>query len=449
MTAAAAQAGAANTTQGRPRPRVHFTAAEGWINDPYGITWTGDRYRMFYQAIPEHTTWAPQCAWGTAESPDLVHWRELAPALEPQDFEIGCWSGTAVLDVDPPRLFYTRIAGSNWANGAIASAIGDPALQTWSTGIDDVVVPGAPADLGVTTLRDSYIFRNGEDWVMIVGAGLADGSGAAVQFRSTDLATWSCDGLLCSQASDAHEVPTGQVWECPQFFPLGDAWVLLVSVWDDDELYYVAAAVGDYDGQRFEPRTWQRLTFGSSAYAMTAFSDRDGRRCVLSWLREEPRNDPERVGWVGAHSIAALIALEADGRLVLTPHPDLSGVGEQRARLAVVHPDVGLRIPLDAGAAEVTLLPIAGTELSVTADTGELARIEFDAGRLTISRPDLPAGTMPVDQTQPLFVLIDADIVEIYGSGGYGAFRTGAATYATTTALTFSPTHSEVSVRLV
>jgi len=445
MTASPAPAFAAAC---RPRPRIHFTAREGWINDPYGIAWTGDRYRMFYQAIPGRATWGPECGWGSAEAPDLVRWRELPPALEPQEFEIGCWSGTAVLSATPPRLFYTRITGPDWANGSIASARGDDTLQTWSTGVDDVVIPYAPADLGVTTLRDAYVFRHSDDWMMIVGAGLADGSGAAVQFRSPDLITWSCDGLLYSQASDAAEVPTGQVWECPQFFPLGDVWVLLVSVWDDDELYYVAAAVGDYDGHQFEPRTWQRLTFGSSAYAMTAFEDRDGRRCVLSWLREEPRNDPNRAGWVGAHSVASLITLGATGALELTPHPDLTSMADQMGHPFAADPDGPLRISLKAGAAEVTLRPEAGAKMSVSADTGQLASIEFRDDHLRITRPKLPAGSMPVDRSQPLVVLIDADIIEIFGPGGYGAFRIGIASDAGTTEVVLSSSHPDLSVRL-
>src|SRR5207247_3179240 len=72
---------------------------------------------------------------------------------------------------------------------------------------------------------------------------------------------------------------------------------------------------------RFVPRSWQRLTYGSSAYAMSAFTDKDGRRCVLSWLREVPQNDPSLVGFAGAHSLAATVDI-VDRRLVLAPHAD-------------------------------------------------------------------------------------------------------------------------------
>lgn len=439
---------AAGSARNRPRPRVHFTAEEGWINDAYGITWLGDRYRMFYQAIPQRTTWAEGCNWGAAESPDLVRWRELPLALEPQDFELGCWSGTAVLDAEPPRLFYTRITEANWAKGSIATATGDAALESWTTDVGDVVVPGPPRGLGVTTFRDPFVFRHGEDWVMIVGAGMQDGSGAAVQFRSRDLVSWECDGLLSHRASNGVGVGvgTGQVWECPQFFPLDDEWVLLVSVWEDDELHYVAAAVGEYDGRHFAPRSWQRLTYGSSAYAMTAFTDRDGRRCVLSWLREEPRNDPGRVGWVGALSVAALVSRGPNGQLVLSPHPDLAALATPGPRPPAADGAGESRLLLESGAAQVTLFPVPGSAVAVFADAGQLLRVEFGDGRGTVSRPNLRAEQLPVDPTQPLVVLVDADIVEIFGPAGYGAYRVGTATDPSTTELVFSSTHPEVPV---
>jgi beta-fructofuranosidase len=159
---------------------------------------------------------------------------------------------------------------------------------------------------------------------MVVGAGLADGSGAVVQYVSDDLEEWTRSGVLCARSSTETEGAwTGSVWECPQFFPLGDTWVLLVSVWHDDVLHRVVAATGEYDGRRFVPRRWQALTQGESAYATSAFVDREERRCLISWLREGPGFEPDSAERAGAESLPYVLSLGVDGGLRLELHPDV------------------------------------------------------------------------------------------------------------------------------
>jgi beta-fructofuranosidase len=433
----------------RPRPRVHFTADDGWINDPYGIVWTGDRYHLFYQAIPGRVTWAPDCVWGHAESPDLLHWSECAPALVPQPFELGCWSGSAVMDGDRLRLFYTRITGTDWAHGSVALADGGP--DSWRAGPSDVVVPGPPDRLGVTTFRDPFVFRHADEWVMIVGAGLDDGSAAAVQYRSPDLLRWTCDGLLASRRSTpVDDVWTGAVWECPQLFPLDDSWVLLVSVWDDDVLHYVAAALGDYDGRRFVPRTWQRLTYGSCAYAMSAFTDRYGRRCVLSWLREEPQNDPNLLARAGAHSVAAVLSRTDGGRLAVAPHPDVAAAfGPAQTRSAV---DTAVtRIAAAASAVELVFVPAPGMSIRITNTSSELAVLAFSATapELCVTRPGRTDERVPISSGRELRLLFDADLIEVFGARGYGAFRIDVPTDPQATEIVLSTPHPDVILRTV
>ena len=309
----------------RRRPRVHFTADNSWVNDPYGVTWDGDQYHLFYQTLPGRMAWAPECHWGHAVSHDLVHWRELPVALSPAPFETGCWSGS-YLSAGPdgmPTILYTRVAGENWNLGQVAIAHGSADSVVWTTGPDDVVISGAPAELNVTAFRDPYVWKANGGWEMIMGAALADDTAAALHYRSSDLQHWSYVGVLCSRSADESEGAwTGKLWECPQFFALGDKWVLLVSVWSDDDLHYVAGAIGDWNGARFEPGRWQQLTYGSSAYAMTTFLDTEGRRCVLSWLREEPRDNPDLQGFAGALSVAATLTI-TDGQLRMSPHPSV------------------------------------------------------------------------------------------------------------------------------
>jgi beta-fructofuranosidase len=411
----------------RPRPQVHFTADDGWINDPYGVTWVKDRYHLFYQAIPGRVTWAPNCHWGHAESFDLVHWTEQPMALAPQPFEVGCWSGTFVMNGDAPTILYTRVSGDDWGQGRVAMALGDPTATVWATGLDDVVIDGPPAGMGVHAFRDPYIFRTDAGWAMIMAAGLDNGSGAALQYRSADLVTWTYDGVLCSRPGRREDdVWTGALWECPQLFPLGNRWVLLVSVWDADVLHYVAAAVGDYDGTTFTPQTWQRLTYGDSAYAMSSFTDKDGRRCVLSWLREEPQNNPDLTRRAGAHSVVATLHLDDAGVLSLAPHANLESAGggvvpgQATAHGTVYH--------APAAAADIRLKTDGLRAIVVSDGETVRARIILDAvaARLFVERDPLGPGTLPLPEVSApheLRIIIDADLLEVFTAISYGAYR--------------------------
>lgn len=408
----------------RPRPKVHFTAEEGWINDPYGIAWVDDRYHLYYQAVPGQVVWGPNCHWGHAESPDLVHWSEQPLALVPQEFEVGCWSGS-VVHGEEPTIFYTRVVGDDWGLGKVAAARPDPITGRWRTCEDDVLVDGPPAELPVRAFRDPFVFRYNDDWIMLVGVARTDGTAAALQYRSTDLKAWQYDGVLCARPEDrGDDVWTGALWECPQLFPLGDVWVLLVSVWSADTLYHVAAATGSYDGRTFTPRAWQQLTHGTSAYAMTAFADRDGRRCVLSWLREEPQNDPTLVRRAGAHSVAAVVTLDAAGSLVLSPHPDLSAL--RQGPLQPEPAQTEFRYTTGDEAVELTLTPTERLRCELLDGDRSRLTVTWDAAeeRLLLLRPGRPPASLPLGRSaDQVLLLIDADLVEVFSADGYGAYR--------------------------
>ena len=402
----------------RSRPQIHFTAADGWVNDPYGVTWDGSRYHLFYQTLPGRVTWAPDCHWGHAVSSDLVHWRELPLALSPASFETGCWSGSylSVGADGMPTILYTRIAGEDWSLGQVAIARGSADSRDWTTGVADIVITGAPADLKLKALRDPYVWKDNDGWKLILGAALPDDTAAVLQYHSIDLEHWSYDGILCSRSgADTEGTWTGTLWECPQLFALGDDWVLLVSVWHDDNLNYVAAAVGEYDGAEFRPRRWQRLTYGPSAYAMSTFVDADGQRCVLSWLREEPANNPELRGFAGAHSVAATIAV-TEGHLVLSPHSSVAAA----VRSISIGP--GEQLQLVSTNAVMIALTTNVHRLDISDDEGERCRITITDYAISVHRIDRDDDLMP-GAAAGVQLLLDADLLEIFTASNYGAYR--------------------------
>jgi beta-fructofuranosidase len=410
---------------GRTRPQLHFTPAEGWVNDPYGVTWVDDRYHMYFQSLPDRTTWGPTCRWGHAESVDLVQWKQRPTALAPQAFELGCWSGSVVVAKDgTPTAFYTRITDDDYTRGDVALAFGDKTWSEWHSAEDDVVILASPALTSARVVRDPFVFRYRDRWALILGAGLADGSGALLQYTSDDLRDWRFDGVVCARSSEViDDVWSGSLWECPQLIQVDDTWLLLVSVWNDDQLHYVAGAVGHYDGRIFVAQKWQRLTWGDSAYAMTSFEDRTGRRCVMSWLREQPDVAPTQHGRpAGAHSMVAVVAVDNDGTIRLAPHPNIDALSRRDPPHQVIE---GAVTRYSVGAESVEIVATGPTQL-VLSEGGDAARLVLsvpDNGtRLTIHRPGVPDEVVPLRDGR-CRIFLDADIVEVFATSAYGAYR--------------------------
>jgi beta-fructofuranosidase len=317
------------------------------------------------------------------------------------------------------------VAGPNWEIGQVATArnAGD---GTWRTGPDDVVIGSPPSELQLRAFRDPFVFRREGDWALLMAAALPDGSGGVLQYTSPDLKRWTYDGLLCSRSTAGGDgLNTGGLWECPQLFPIGDRWVLVVSVWDEGDLLYVAAAVGDYDGRTFEPAGWQRLTYGASAYAGTAFLDKEGRRCLLSWLREEPHDTPSLARRAGAHSVASTVALDAEGIVVLAPHPAVDGL--RSSPLTGNAADGRVQYAVNDTPVDVSTAVSGGLWCEIAEPERWRARLYYDEERhgILVHRPELPVQQLPLPPGDDLRVraLLDADILEIFTAGTYGAFR--------------------------
>lgn len=308
----------------RPRPVVHFAVDQGFTNDPCGVVHEGGLYHLFFQYNPKSTQWSPACHWGHATSPDLVSWSEVEVAISPEPGEIGCWTGSVTVDEAGPVIAYTRIVGEDWDAGQVALA--RPAgggMSHWRRVPPSSVISGPPLGMAMSVLRDPFVWHDGESWRAVLGGAIEGLGGCAVQYSSPDLESWSRGDILAQRAAGDVGSPVGQVWECPQFFELDGVWVLLVSlIVAGPGPGWVAYALGVFDGARFEPHTWGRLTHGEALYASAAFTDADSQRCIMSWFRES--DSPESVGsaWASAMSLPHRLAVSG-GLLVVSQHPGL------------------------------------------------------------------------------------------------------------------------------
>jgi beta-fructofuranosidase len=417
------------------RPTYHFTPRTGWINDPLGVTFRDGRVELFYQYVPETTTWRPGCHWGHATSDDLVTWDEHPPALSPGDGDGGCWSGCIVPDAE--LMLYTSVNEPDLAVGRVRAA--RPVDGTWQGWTKGSFVVDPPDGVRVDGFRDPFVWWDDDCWRMLVGAALPGGVAAALTYSSSDLGTWSYDGVFAQRhTSERAGAWSGSLWECPQLVRIDGADHLVVSVWDDDVLAYVAAAHGISRGGRFEAVSWQQLTYGSY-YAATAFRDDDGHAGLVHWLRDV--GDVEE-GWMGALSVPHRLSCQ-DGVLVLSPHPRVTAARRRVLADRVPLTD-GFVLRLPSWHCEVVvdldLDPDPGTlELQWRVDAGAVALLTFtmDPGqrRWSLSAGDTTqtcAGAL-LDTPQQLTVLLDGCLAEFF------LVRTGVAAVPVGGALSGAP----------
>lgn len=415
----------------RVRPRLHFTAQRGWTNDPHGIVHVDGKYHMFFQYNPAGVSWSPHCHWGHAVSHDLITWEEVDIALSPEGREIGCWSGSVVVDERGPAIVYTRIAGNDWGKGQVALARPRGDMSGWVRSPAGPVIAGPPGDLDIIAFRDPQVRREGGAWKAVVGGGLAGYGGCALQYSSPDLEDWTFDGVLASRSSAEREpVWTGTAWECPQLLQIGEDWVMLISVWAGGLPHNVCYALGDYDGKAtFTARQYGRVTHGTELYATTTFQDDEGRPCAMSWLRERGNVPPDGSPWCSAMSLPHVLSMMGD-RLIVSQHPALeralpatAAVGDVQAggHMVAAVPGTVWRLKLrvsgrDSGGFGVS---VVGNRRSfeVNLAGGSLVVVEGKAALLSMPAPS-------ADDTE-VDIVVDADIIEITVSGteGIGATR--------------------------
>lgn len=382
------------------RPLLHFTAQSGWINDPHGITFRDGVYHSFYQFVPGSTTWAPNCHWGHAVGPDLLSLTERPVAIAPGDGDDGIWTGSLVPDGRRARVFYTSTSQPDIGIGRIRVA--DSIDDDWNDWVKGPVVAEAPSDLEIIAYRDPFIMAEGSGWRMFVGAATADGTAMALSYTSTDLETWAYDGITLQRSTnEVDPVWMGALWECPQFLQIDGRWIMISSVWDDDVLHYAGYAVGSYNEGIFTPETWGRLTFGTSYYAPSLFTDAAGRPCIQFWLRGV---SDAAEGWASTHSFPYVLSLDGN-RLVATPHPDV-----EAHRLAT---------PQDGGlgtAADITWESMDGGGVSISAGPAELLEAHRSGSELVLSTPSGELGRVPVDG--PVRLLLDGPVLEVASAAG-------------------------------
>lgn len=303
------------------RPAYHFLPAANWMNDPNGvIQWRG-RYHLFFQYNPDGPYHA-NMHWGHAVSDDLIHWEELPIAIAPSPNspdQGGIFSGCVVNDNGTPTAIYTGV-NDDYSLQTQCIATGNEDLTRWRKYAGNPVIGEPPAHLGQTRdFRDPFVWRREGAWYMTISAHIAGVGGAVLLYRSHNLTDWEYLHPLFVGDRARH----GRNFECANCFPLGDKWVMIISVMLVNAPAYTLYWVGRWENERFIVESEAVYDAGVS-YASLTHLDESGRPLIYSWLRESRSVELQKeAGWTGVQAIPRVLSLDSRNRLISRPVPEV------------------------------------------------------------------------------------------------------------------------------
>lgn len=404
--------------QDKQRPIYHFVMPEGIAEpfDPNGAIYWNGRYHLFYIFQPKSASiW--DSYYGHVSSADLVHWRYHPTALAPNpgDPDRGIFSGNAFINKDgEATILYHGVKAGN----CIATS-SDPNLDHWVKLASNPIVKspkkGDP-DHGKYSSWDPHGWLDGDTYYAIFGGK------KATLFQADNLEEWEFVGDFLN--NDMPNVEPFEDISCPDFFKLGDKWMLLCISHSIGARYYL----GEYKDNKFYPDYHERMNWGGGAcFAPESMLDHKGRRIMWAWaidsrFRWENHEEIiENVGWSGTMTLPRVLSLGDDGMLRIQPVEELQILRSNHymqenisvaANSAMDMPD----IQGDAFELEAVIEPGNAGEFGITIrrspDGEEETRIFYDAAKKNLVI-DVEKSTLDTSITYEKYIFKDEGQKEI------------------------------------
>jgi beta-fructofuranosidase len=319
------------------RPLYHFVIPEGIAHpyDPNGAIYWKGRYHMFYIFQPYRPREGHRGdAWAHISSHDLVHWRFHPTALRPgeDDPEVAIYSGNTFLDKGGnPTIIYQGLGAGN----CIARALDDN-LNRWQKSEHNPVIPYPEFEVdndravfrsildkfpeyGKYDVWDPHAWLEGDTYYAISGDNDLWPAKQSTLWKSDNLDDWELVGDFFH-----HGEPEG-VLDCPDFFKLGDKYVL---VYLGNGLDYV---IGDFKDEQFHPEKKGTMTWKSGmGYAPESLLDDKGRRIMWAGLYDsrtiwgEADHFLQKHGWDGTLTLPRVLRLDDNNDLLIEPVEELN-----------------------------------------------------------------------------------------------------------------------------
>ena len=408
------------------RPQFHLLPAKNWMNDPNGPIYFNGWYHMFFQYNPFAAVWGDM-SWNHAISADMLHWKHLPIAMEPTPGgpdSFGCFSGSAIAmdkrvyvvytgtKESTPELATIRDGSNKIQESQCLAWSDDPDLLTW-TKDPQPIVPLPPQGLEITGFRDPSAWKQGDWYYMTVGSGIAKVGGCVLLYRSRDLRHWEYLHELTSGQWNgkptANPCDDGEMWECPEFFPLDGGHLLIYST-----LGKVFWQSGDLDelSMKFTPEKTGLLDL-DAFYAPKTQLDGQGRRILWGWIPERRSDTATRTtGWSGMMSLPRVMSLDPDGTLRLRILPQASML--RAATLPVEKSSKSIKATLRYASGEVLCSGVKGASFTFSLSTSaeDLLRVDYSADKHAFAANGSEIALHP-DDTPTLHAFVDGSVIEL------------------------------------
>jgi len=264
------------------RPQFHFTAEKNWLNDPNGLVFYKGEYHLFFQHNPSGINWG-NMTWGHAVSRDLLHWKQLPHALQPDHLGT-MFSGSAVVDWHNTSGFGS---GTNPPLVAIYTAAGDTSPESKGQPFTQCIAYSTDRGRNWTKYANNPVLKHivggnrdpkvvwyepTKRWIMALFLDKEDYG----LFSSPDLKEWTQIQTLNMPGSS----------ECPDFFeiPVYGSKSERRWVFTGANGHYI---VGTFNGAHFTPESSPlTVDYGANYYAVQTYSDipNAARRIQVAWM---------------------------------------------------------------------------------------------------------------------------------------------------------------------
>lgn len=304
-------------------------ALNNHLMHPGGDSLPGDPNAAFYLDGTYHLHYILAHPWKDKRSfsfvhvtsSDMLHWTWQTTKLQPSFTGHGMFSGTGFITKEgkPATIYHGQASGRNQI--AIAK---DRQLSAWEKPypVDVKNADGTEAKIGHW---DPDCFLIGSTYYAI------SGGDKPPLFKSKDLKHWTLVGDFLRR--DLPDVAMGEDISCPNFFPIGNKWMLLcishplgcryyLGDWDAKAEQFVPQSHGRMNWRRDEQSIFGRPPWRVDFFAPESLLTPDGRRVMWAWLATIGMND----GKMSNKTIQSLpreLSLPDDGVLRIKPLREL------------------------------------------------------------------------------------------------------------------------------